>query len=216
MNISIQAIPAWPRKLTGSRHHSRFKVTYSQTIDLLERELLHLGAHSVAMQIAIRPEDIRLDGQMRANIKPSHPGVILCFTGKHGPVTMPCDHYTHWHDNLRAIALSLEALRAVDRHGVTTSGEQYKGWKQLPGGIELGPATLSIEDAARELMSLSNDLRLFDGIATVQRIVGDVGVYKTMFRRAVTLHHSDSGGDRSAWDKLQQVADVLKNHHGLA
>lgn len=44
-----------------------------------------------------------------------------------------------WEDNLRAIALALEALRKVDRYGVTRRGEQYTGWKQLTAG-DSGPS----------------------------------------------------------------------------
>src|SRR5579863_10251967 len=46
-------------------------------------------------------------------------GIILTFNSKHGPLSYPCDKYSNWQANLRAIALSLEALRAVDRYGVT-------------------------------------------------------------------------------------------------
>lgn len=202
----------WPRKLTSNRQYSRFKANYSQTVDLLERELSHLGAHSIAVQLAIRPEDIRLGGQMRAYTQPSHPGVILSFTGRYGAVTMPCDRYTHWHDNLRAIAVSLEALRAVDRHGVTTSGEQYKGWKQLPSGIEMGPAvdTMTVEDAARVIAAMCSIPDFY------QPMIGAVDTFKTLYRRVALESHPDVGGNRAKWDKFQQAADVLKKHHGIS
>jgi len=46
---------------------------------------------------------------------------------------MPCDSFKDWEANLRAIALSLERLRAADRYGVTTEEkEQYIGWLRLP------------------------------------------------------------------------------------
>jgi hypothetical protein len=41
-----------------------------------------------------------------------------------------------WRDNLRAIALGLEALRAVNRYGITRGiGEQYAGFLQLTTGV---------------------------------------------------------------------------------
>ena len=52
-------------------------------------------------------------------------------------MSYPCDKYSNWQANLRAIALSLEALRAEDRYGVTRRAEQYKGWaKLLPPNAE--------------------------------------------------------------------------------
>lgn len=43
------------------------------------------------------------------------------------------DAYALWEHNVRAIALTLEALRAVDRYG-TTGGRQYAGFRQLQAG----------------------------------------------------------------------------------
>jgi hypothetical protein len=57
-----------------------------------------------------------------------------------------------WTDNVHAIALTLERLRLADLYGVTSRGEQYAGWKMLPGPITAGPGaapTMSMEDAAR-------------------------------------------------------------------
>lgn len=36
-----------------------------------------------------------------------------------------------WQINLRAIALGLEALRKLDRYGITSRGEQYTGWRAI-------------------------------------------------------------------------------------
>ena len=118
--------------MTRLRQRSRFKASYSKTLYLLERELWHVGAKQVVLQMALQPSDIRLDGMPRVNAKPSHPGVILSFQTKRGPLSFPCDTYDRYEDNLRAIALSLEALRSVDRYGITGNGEQYRGWERLP------------------------------------------------------------------------------------
>src|SRR5690606_24676973 len=60
--------------------------------------------------------------------KAAHPGVILSFDSKVGHLSYPCDTFTSWQDNLRAVALALEALRKLDRYGVTKRGEQYRGF----------------------------------------------------------------------------------------
>ena len=51
----------------------------------------------------------------------------------HGRLTYATDQYTERQDNVRAIALSLEALRAVERWGVS-KGRQYTGFAQLTAG----------------------------------------------------------------------------------
>lgn len=120
MNLAFRPIQSWPGALTKIRRRAQFKAGYTATLGLLDRELQYLAAKDVVLQVALRDEDIRLDGAPRANAKPaSHPGVILSFDSKHGPLSYPCDTFADWEDNLRAIALSLEHLRAVDRYGVT-------------------------------------------------------------------------------------------------
>jgi hypothetical protein len=101
---------------------------------LLDKELRALGARRVVIQLALQEGNIRLDGWPRAAARPAHSGVVIAFESKHGPLKYHSDQFTGWQDNLRAIALGLEALRAVDRYGITRRGEQYQGWKALPAG----------------------------------------------------------------------------------
>lgn len=60
------------------------------------------------------------------------------------------------HANLHAIALGLEALRAVDRHGITSSAEQYAGFAQLTAG---GPDPLRGKRLVDEYGSLPEALK---------------------------------------------------------
>ncbi len=62
--------------------------------------------------------------------------IITCSVG--GDVyRFPCDRFKHWDDNLRAISLTLERMRAVDRYGVTLNKQQYAGFKALPAQEEV-------------------------------------------------------------------------------
>ena len=70
----------------------------------------------------------------RANASPKSPAVVIAFESKHGPLQYATDAFTHWQANVRAVALGLEALRRVERYGITKHGEQYTGWKQLGSG----------------------------------------------------------------------------------
>jgi len=105
---------------------------YSRILNLLDRELKHLGAIDVTIQAGYRAEDIRLDGWPRSSARPEHPGVILQFRrGVKGDLhTFRAVRFGSYEENLYAIAMSLEALRAVDRYGVV-NGEQYTGFKRI-------------------------------------------------------------------------------------
>lgn len=131
MTLVHRPLAAWPGPMVGQRRRSPFRAGQSATLLLLEGELDHLSASGAVLELAVSEDDLRRDGQPRANAHIAHPGVILSFDSRHGPLSFPCDTYTDWHDNLRAIALALQALRQVDRYGVTSRAEQYSGWKQL-------------------------------------------------------------------------------------
>ena len=82
----------WPRKFTLNRRRSQFESTYGQTLEKLKNELSKLGAKNIVIQVALDPRDIRLDGWPRANARrPEHPGVIVSFDSKHGPLSYMCD-----------------------------------------------------------------------------------------------------------------------------
>src|SRR5690349_2449130 len=95
----------WDRKIDAARPHSPFRAPYQDTINLLEREARQLGARQVVVELAITESDLRLDGQPYANTRPRHPGVIVAFESRHGPLKYTADKFATWTENLRAIAL---------------------------------------------------------------------------------------------------------------
>lgn len=134
--FSVRPIDLWPHKETRSRERGQFEASYTSTRALLYRECTQLGATSAVLQLACTEDDIRLDGELRANARVTHPGVIVSLVSRHGPLTFATDRFKHWDSNLRAIALGMEALRKVDRYGIAEGAQQYVGWKQLPAAPE--------------------------------------------------------------------------------
>lgn len=195
--MTLRPMVSWPQAETGYRERSPFSAPWSATIDLLDRELHSLGrarrnAPSV-LQIALREQDFRIDGMPRANAVPSHPGVILNVESAKGPLSFPCDKFDRWQHNLRAIALGLEALRKIDRYGITPGDEQYRGWL----AIDSAP---SMTAAAAERF-----LREFAG-----HRVDEVPTMANVFRRARAKAHPDRNyGDQTLWDQVAQAAAVL-------
>ena len=119
--------PQCPRRWPSSR----FKAKWDSTLELLGRETDLLDASVVVLQLDVIEGDIRRDGMLRASAKVGFPGVRVSFDSKHGPLTYATDRYEQlysddmpgWQANVRAVALALEALRAVDRYGISSSGE---------------------------------------------------------------------------------------------
>lgn len=162
-------------------------------MEQLDRELRFLGVRydsTVVIEAGYQEHEIRNDGLPRANARPQDPAIIVSFESKHGPLRYGCDTFTEWVDNLRAIALALEALRAVDRYGVTKRGEQYKGWLALPS------TTMSADEARRYLHELTG-------------LPGGT-LASTLYRTAAKLAHPDTEtGSREAWEQVQRAKQVL-------
>lgn len=203
----FRPIQKWPRDFTRNRRSAPFRAGYGKTLMDLERELKHLGVTQCVIQAACGEEDIRIDGRLRSSARLQHPGIIVTFTSKKtGPLFWPCDTYSEWTDNLRAITLALTALRAVDRYGVTKHAEQYRGWKQLPGGGEPIAAGewSSVEDAARFLLKVEGVSCTDDDVALV--VIDPQGTYHGAARKA----HPDAGGSNELMAKVNRAREFIE------
>lgn len=181
MRFTFRPLGQWPGPSTTNRRgRNTFKAGWSETLSLLDRELDNLAAENIAIQADFRDQDIRLDGMIRADARPpNHPGVIVNFESKFGPLRYLTDTHELWQHNVRAIALGLEALRAVDRYGVTKRGEQYTGWRQLTAGSGLTSKQQALEVIAR-----------LTGLPAVLMPADDLVV---AYRRALKKAHPDGG-----------------------
>lgn len=192
-------IEQWPGK-KRQRHQQKcaaFKASYLQTLDKLESELEKLRASNILIQAYFTHAQVRNDGWPKTAAVPSESGVVLSFDSPKGPLSFPCDTYQTYDDNLRAIALSLEALRAVDRYGVTQGNEQYKGWARIEAP-KPGRTWESAEMAARFIADHA------DGVTTDEVLnIRDMRTYA--YRRAAAKLHPDNQqtGSHDGFVKLQ-------------
>lgn len=176
---TVRPLTAWPGSLTPERRVSPFYAYWDGTTKLLGRELDALEARNVVLQMAITESDIRQDGKLRQQARPAHPGIIVAFESRHGPMQYACDSFLHWKDNVRAVALSLEALRKMERYGVVRRGEQYTGWLALP------ETTMTRDEAEAFIRSY--------GGAT----------------EAMRRTHPDHGGSREEFDRVLAARKLL-------
>lgn len=205
VRIQLEPVNEWPYPETPGRTHPPFTAQYGDTLEILDRELWHLGASTAALRIVTHngAADMRRDGLLRATARPDHPGVGLEFASKFGPMTMFCDTYESrgtapsWQGNMRAIAFTLEKLRAVDRYGVGgTSGKQYTGWL----AIEAGAADID-KDWAR--------------LAEIAGVEPSSMTSDALWRRAVKAAHPDRHANRrELWDEVEQLGHRLNLKKG--
>lgn len=136
MTATFRALPVWPYPVTPQRRSRwTFKAPWSDTLARLQDEIRWLDGSNVVIGAGFREADIRKDGYPRSDARePSHPGVEVSFDSRHGRLVYSTDVCAWWQHNVRSIALGLEALRAVDRYGISARGQQYAGWAQLGAG----------------------------------------------------------------------------------
>jgi hypothetical protein len=131
--------------------------------------------------------------------------VILKFENKHGRMTFPCDTYTAWADNLRAIALTLQSLRDVERYGATYEGEQYKGWTALPTDTNADPLT-------KAAMLIVN--RAGNGY-TVQAVTASRDALESAYRAAMHNVHPDKpGGSNELAQAVNAAREQIRKAKG--
>lgn len=195
----FRPIESWPGKRRASydRRNSPFDSTYPQTLDLLERELNHLNAQNIIVQAEVDLGQVRNDGWLKSNAAVRGPAVILSFSRQKEEFSYPCDTFNHWQANIRAIALSLEALRKVDRYGVTSNGQQYQGFKRLvaPDSIDVRAAAVAI------LAALSG--RAISASPSTDEV-------DAAYRAAAKRCHPDVSAGKNDWARLQGAVAMLR------
>lgn len=212
---------------TGKHQPSQFKVRWSDALDLLEREYRQLNGRHLVLEVDVEEWHIRNDGGLYANARAATPAVRVAFESKFGPIVMATDRFVRgaasfyvsgwsgrdrresmqdWQHNVYAIAKSLEALRMVDRYGVTKRGEQYTGWKALPPGTGLAPTGMTVDLALKVLSEETggNSAGTAEGLAVLLR------------NAKANAHPDRNNGDRSRWNAVDEAEQVLRRAGRLA
>lgn len=107
---AIKAYPlqwpsGWPRSKNLER--SRFKTTLSSALSFLKLEVERLGGKGLVLS-----SNCTLGTE---NTK--DPGVVAYFTRGETSIAIPCDRWNKVSDNVKAIGLTIEAMRGMDRWG---------------------------------------------------------------------------------------------------
>ena len=202
MQYEFRPIGVWADPLTPGeeRKRSQFKAGYQQTLDLLFREAEMLGAERLVLQVDLQPSQIRRDGLPKEGARyGSNPGVIVSFGSRHGPLRYATDVYDDWKANLRAIALGLAALRAVDRYGVSKRGEQYRGWTAIAAATP-----------GRGPFATPADAQTWMRLCAREHHIGGWADWGGLYRLLAKEMHPDApGGSTDLWERLDAAATLL-------
>lgn len=156
--MSIPAYPiqwpfGWKRTAPQDRTAARFRkagkqsgdgrwqpqrdVTIGEATERVRGELKRMGIHDDDLVITSNLE-LRLDGFPRSNQRePADPGVAVYWvdhaTAGSPQRCMAIDRYDRVADNLAAVAATLDAMRAIERHGgAAILSRAFEGFAALP------------------------------------------------------------------------------------
>lgn len=173
----------WPagKPRTPHRKNAQFKVSSQQARAELYDELERLGATTV---VITTNAELRLDGQLKVqqpwNLEPA---VAVYFTRKGQEFCIACDRWGEVGDNIRAVGLSVAAIRSLERWGTTDMVDAaFSGFAALPQSTG--------EDGAWNML----------GGHTAPR-----EAIEANYRRLAKQHHPDVGGDPEVWRVIQEA-----------
>jgi hypothetical protein len=134
----------------------------------------------------------RIDGLPRSDqAQPLEPGAAV-YWRRGGGERMQCmaiDRYTKVEDNLAAIAATLEAMRAIQRHGgAEILDRTFVGFTALPQHASGA--------GWREVLNFPLDSKEI----TISEV-------RARFNMMAKVRHPDTGGDRDSFEQLMQARD---------
>lgn len=134
----IESFPlSWPLGYKTTKSHDRKQSRFDQTAEKVQKylreELSRLGAEKIVISTNVQ---LRKDGYFYADMANSaiaEPGAAVYFQYKKKDIVMCCDQYLTVTDNIYAIAKSINAIRDMERWGVSDFIERtFAGFKALP------------------------------------------------------------------------------------
>jgi hypothetical protein len=198
--------------LSDNYYRQKREITVASALDRLRKELARFGVEDGSVIISTNIE-LRRDGLPYSNRRdPGDPGVAVYWKN---PETreqqaIAIDLYDSVAGNLAAVSATLDAMRAIERHGgAQILKRAFQGFKALPGAGNSTP-TMDVQTAS---VVLSN----YYPTLTPELVRRDKAALATAVRFARAKVHPDvNGGDVKAWENVETARKVLEAHHGGA
>lgn len=190
----------WER--TRNRHSARYKVTVDRAYEDLVASLQKLGALSGSIIISSNVPPRNAFGTPRNDgAQVGDTGVAIYWqTRAHGERVMACDRWDTVKDNIRAIGLAVEGLRAMERAGASQIMERaFTAFGSLPASANAAPARPWWDVLGFTHSTLS---------------VLSAAVVDARYRELARAAHPDHGGSAEGFAELGRARDAGRCHYG--
>lgn len=189
------------RGADGREHVNRWmrngEVTIAEGVERVRAELQRMGVIDDDVVISTNLT-LRLDGLPRSGQgEPRDPGAAVYwrYTSREGwPMRcMAIDRYDRVADNLAAIAATLEAMRAIERHGgAEVLDRAFTGFDALP------PPAPTDWHAVLGVLSFA-----------------PTDAVRAAYMRLRSTHHPDHGGDAASFNRVQAAWESFCKERGI-
>lgn len=182
-----------PSPFGGSYMQRKNLTVYSAAQDVL-RELGRLGARLpvISSNLRVKGDGVPYSGQRN----PYDAGVAVYFRLAGEPRVLACDRWALVQENMRAIAKHIEALRGMERWGVGSIEQAFRGFTGLPETAGRARPWRAVLGFAPEDSPVIEDVKVF---------------YK---RAALSLHPDMPGGSHEEMAELNAARDAALTELG--
>lgn len=174
-----------------------FEVTRTRAFDSIVEEIDRIdGAMNVRIETAA-PHTSKHPHRPYADRDPADPGVVAYYDREAQGYAVACDRWDNLRDNARAIALYVDAKRAIERYGVATVGSEFQT-QALPAGEEDEAVIIAGagREAPHEVLNVAPD-------------APDDVVRAAARRLAANAHPDTADGDEAEFKRIQTAKEDL-------
>lgn len=148
-SLTWRALPAWPYPPQPSRPAWFGKVEWGDAVQGLVDEVAAIEGDDLIIGVVIDPTLLTWDGRMRpkAHLRATHAGAEVSFDVKGTRLSFHTSAFADLKGNVHAIARGLEALRRIERYGITSGNQQYAGFALLPADVAVERGRRLVDEA---------------------------------------------------------------------
>lgn len=167
---------------TGNSYMQGRELSIADGVERVRTELTRMGIMDDD-QVINSNLQLRLDGFPKSGQRePEDPGIVVYWLDCGETRCMAIDRYDRVADNLAAVSATLEAMRAIERHGgAEILNRAFTGFIALPASSESWWGILGVEQNARQIE------------------------IEAAYKRRRSEAHPDRGGSDDEFDSVQRA-----------
>lgn len=202
VEIDFRPMQSWVGKEPEFRA-DRWKNSIIHTMNALKEELVRNEIEDALLETYHSRDQLKMNGLPKSGADPAKPGVQLWFKIGGMPICLSCNRFGDWHENLKAIQMTLRSRRLEREYGCASMEEQYRGHAQLPGGssVSVLSGNGSIESQVRFVL-----IRAKKSDVPVESVLESKALFHDVYKLAAKNTHPDRGLDGS-----EELMSALNN-----